>query len=48
MINIIKLFKEMLLYFKIKKGIIVPIFEERLRQMGDWLKINGEGMKRRI
>ncbi|XP_063961367.1 alpha-L-fucosidase-like [Lytechinus pictus] len=25
-------------------GRIVPIFEERLRQMGSWLKVNGEGI----
>ncbi|KAK4008274.1 hypothetical protein OUZ56_013419 [Daphnia magna] len=25
-------------------GIIAPIFEERLRQMGDWLKVNGEAI----
>ena len=25
-------------------GRIVPIFEERLTQMGDWLKINGEAI----
>lgn len=25
-------------------GLIAPIFEERLRQMGDWLKINGEAI----
>ncbi|XP_030840020.1 alpha-L-fucosidase [Strongylocentrotus purpuratus] len=25
-------------------GRIVPIFEERLRQMGSWLKVNGEGV----
>lgn len=25
-------------------GIISPIFEERLRQMGQWLKVNGEGI----
>lgn len=25
-------------------GRIVPIFEERLRQMGQWLKVNGEGI----
>ena len=34
-----------LYYFKIKKGIIAPIYEERLRQMGEWLKINGDGKK---
>ncbi|CAK9797257.1 BRAFLDRAFT_56888 [Anthophora quadrimaculata] len=27
-----------------KDGIITPIFEERLRGMGDWLKINGEAI----
>lgn len=25
-------------------GRIIPIFEERLRQMGQWLKVNGEGI----
>ena len=25
-------------------GRIVPIFEERLRQMGQWLKVNGEAI----
>ncbi len=25
-------------------GRIMPIFEERLRQMGQWLKVNGEGI----
>ena len=25
-------------------GRIVPIFEERLRQMGDWLKVNGDAI----
>ena len=25
-------------------GIIVPIFEERLRQLGSWLKMNGEAI----
>lgn len=25
-------------------GIISPIFEERLRQMGAWLKVNGEAI----
>ncbi|XP_067938845.1 alpha-L-fucosidase-like [Watersipora subatra] len=25
-------------------GRIMPVFEERLRQMGDWLKVNGEGI----
>jgi len=27
-----------------KDGIIVPIFEERLRQLGKWLVTNGEGV----
>ena len=27
-----------------KDGRIIPIFEERLRQMGEWLKINGEAI----
>ncbi|GFO40534.1 alpha-l-fucosidase-like [Plakobranchus ocellatus] len=27
-----------------KDGTIVPIFEERLRQMGHWLTVNGEGI----
>ena len=27
-----------------KDGRIMPIFEERLRQMGSWLKVNGEGI----
>lgn len=27
-----------------KDGRIVPIFEERLRQMGQWLKVNGEAI----
>ena len=27
-----------------KDGRIIPIFEERLRQMGDWLKVNGEAI----
>ena len=27
-----------------KSGIISPIFEERLRQMGAWLNTNGEGI----
>ena len=27
-----------------KEGTIVPIFEERLRQMGEWLEINGESI----
>ena len=25
-------------------GRIMPIFEERLRQMGSWLKVNGEAI----
>lgn len=25
-------------------GRIIPIFEERLRQMGQWLNVNGEGI----
>lgn len=25
-------------------GRIMPMFEERLRQMGDWLKVNGEAI----
>jgi len=25
-------------------GMIVPIFEERLRQLGSWLKVNGEAI----
>ena len=28
----------------LKEGTIVPIFEERLKQMGDWLKSNGEAI----
>ncbi|XP_033746824.1 alpha-L-fucosidase-like isoform X2 [Pecten maximus] len=27
-----------------KDGRIIPIFEERLRQMGSWLNVNGEGI----
>ena len=27
-----------------KDGVIVPVFEERLRQMGQWLKVNGEAI----
>nr|CAB3247386.1 alpha-L-fucosidase [Phallusia mammillata] len=27
-----------------KEGTIIPIFEERLRQMGEWLKLNGEAV----
>ena len=27
-----------------KDGTIIPIFEERLRQMGQWLKVNAEGI----
>jgi alpha-L-fucosidase len=25
-------------------GKIAPIFQERLQQMGSWLKVNGEGI----
>jgi len=25
-------------------GMIVPIYEERLRQLGSWLKVNGEAI----
>ncbi len=25
-------------------GKIIPVFEERLRQMGSWLKVNGEAI----
>jgi alpha-L-fucosidase len=25
-------------------GKIMPVFEERLRQMGSWLKVNGEAI----
>ncbi len=27
-----------------KEGTIIPIFEERLRDLGSWLKINGEAL----
>ena len=27
-----------------KEGTIIPIFEERLRQLGGWLKVNGEAI----
>ena len=27
-----------------KEGTITPIFEERLRQLGDWLNVNGEAI----
>lgn len=27
-----------------KEGHIIPIFEERLRSMGMWLKVNGEAI----
>lgn len=25
-------------------GVIIPVFEERLKQMGQWLKVNGEAI----
>jgi alpha-L-fucosidase len=25
-------------------GVIMPIFQERLSQMGDWLRVNGEAI----
>lgn len=25
-------------------GRIIPVFEERLKQLGDWLKVNGEAV----
>ena len=25
-------------------GIIIPVFEERLRQLGSWLQVNGEAI----
>lgn len=25
-------------------GVIKPIFQERLKQLGDWLKVNGEAI----
>lgn len=27
-----------------KDGIIIPLFQERLREVGKWLKINGEAI----
>ena len=27
-----------------KYGIILPVFEERLLDMGQWLQVNGEGI----
>ena len=27
-----------------KEGIIIPTFEKLLREMGEWLKINGEAI----
>lgn len=27
-----------------KDGKIIPVFEERLRQFGSWLRVNGEGI----
>jgi len=27
-----------------KEGTIIPIFQERLRQIGSWLKTNGEAI----
>jgi alpha-L-fucosidase len=27
-----------------KEGTIIPVFEERLRQMGSWLKANGKAI----
>jgi len=27
-----------------KDGRIMPIFEERLRELGDWLSVNGEAI----
>jgi alpha-L-fucosidase len=27
-----------------KEGRIMPIYEQRLREMGKWLKVNGEAM----
>ena len=29
-----------------REGTIIPIFEERLRQLGGWLKVNGEAIYR--
>lgn len=25
-------------------GVIIPVFEERLKEMGQWLKVNGEAI----
>lgn len=27
-----------------KEGLIIPIYEERLRQIGSWLELNGEAI----
>jgi alpha-L-fucosidase len=27
-----------------KDGKIIPLFEERLRQLGQWLRVNGESI----
>ena len=27
-----------------KEGTIIPVFEERLKQLGAWLKVNGEAI----